>query len=118
MKRDRIITRVLTITDDSRFEDTNVQVTDFDTLTGVTASAYGHNATQKTVARVYLNLNSIADSPVVIDAERIQQPHKRVLKPLYTNKKLIQNSNINIQAMDLGTALNYPYKIIVTLYLR
>ena len=115
----KIITRVIEIDENSNYAQSNLRVTDFSLLTGVTASAYKHGSNKDIIARVFINTNTMADSPIVVDVENVKdKQHNRLPKPLCLNKRLMGNSEIKIQVRDMENAQTYPYKIIVTLYLR
>jgi len=94
----------------------SVKVTDFNRLQSIAVNARGHGSSKKMVAKASILANHIADSPLIVEAFNNTSSLMRMPKPLTINKPLIRNSDISIQARDMGEAVNYPYEVTVTLY--
>jgi hypothetical protein len=114
----KIITRKIAIAEANQVVENAVKISDFKVLESIAVSAKKHGSSKKAIAQVSISANHIADSPVMLFANNYATKNKRKEEPLSVFRSLIQNSNINIQVMDLETAVTYPYDVYVTLYCK
>lgn len=115
----KTFTRKFTITSSNDTSIQSIKVTNFSQIYALQAGAYDHDTVdEKAIASVSVSNSLISDSPVIFDVDHYAQGVKTKKQPLFFYKPVRQNENINIQVHDKGKAATYPYRVIVTVFVK